>query len=154
MTALQAAFQTARPAALPEVAAIFESARALADVTPESLWALFAAKTCPGWVVAQKALAAAEEALHHLQSDEHRPLGAIGAALDGPESSVAEDNHANALAAFALADERLRADPLVTEIYETARLALCPGAAPKSAPVSPAPAALSWGRRALKALRA
>src|ERR1700748_896798 len=55
-----------------------------APLTQEHLWEAVVADHSPEWVDITKDLRAAEERLRKLESDENKPLGHVGLALEAP----------------------------------------------------------------------
>lgn len=94
------------------------SRAAEAPLTPDQIWNLLARSVSPQWVDAYSRLQAAQQKFNHLYSNENKPLGAIGAALESDHSVETEEEYLQAQSRFTVVDERLRGKKFLSMLME------------------------------------
>jgi hypothetical protein len=80
-------------------------------LTEIQIWNLIARTSSPEWTEARARLLRAEQRIAIHESQEYRPLGAIGIALESDSVNEELNNHSLAMAQFTIIDEALREDP-------------------------------------------
>lgn len=88
-------------------------------LTEKQLWNLVARLFSPLWAEKDAALRQSELARNIEYQPDHRPLGAIGSALDSDRTNEVEERHISALAEFTVVDEMLRGNKHLQELLQT-----------------------------------
>lgn len=89
----------------------------LPATSENDLWQGLAPQFDRQWQEQKDSLNNAEQALH-IMENEHKPLGAIGRALEGERVRTARDNYNDALAGFVMLDESLRTQTQARETLD------------------------------------
>lgn len=87
-------------------------------LTADQIWHLLARSVSPQWSAAYNHLQAAQQKFNHLYSNENKPLGAIGAALESDHSVETEEAYLQAQSQFTVVDERLRGKKFLSMLME------------------------------------
>lgn len=88
-------------------------------MSESDLWELIAGSYSDEWREARKTVQAASQLLQERTDPDNRPLGAIGAALDGGELDDIKDMHNWALSQFTLHNENLRSEQRLQQMLKT-----------------------------------
>jgi len=90
-----------------------------APLTEIQLWNLVASSYSPEWSEANQNLRTAEQRVRILKSDENRPLGLIGNALEGEAVTDVQSGYMTALIDFTIVNETLHQDPSLQTLMKS-----------------------------------
>lgn len=94
------------------------SREAEAPLSEQQIWHLMARTVSSRWASAYATLQAAQQRMTYLHSNENKPLGSIGAALESEYTNAAEVAYLSAQSDFTMIDESLRGKKFLNMLLE------------------------------------